>query len=118
MKVITLLALCVTLFCQGYSSKRYFFCFIITITHYYRFISDNMIHVSNRLSLHSCVTKIPICPVGFQTPWTRVRVGVVMGQTVISPVSVTHPVNATVTVVQTTLNCAKVRAKSRFLLYN
>lgn len=47
-------------------------------------------------------------PLGCQTPWTHVRVAVAMEQTAVSPVSATHPVSATATVVLTTMRCVKV----------
>lgn len=55
-------------------------------------------------------------PVDSQTPWTRVRIGVVMEQTTDSPVSVTHPVSATTTVVLTTARYVKVSDTSTLSL--
>lgn len=49
-----------------------------------------------------------------QNPWTHVRAGVVMGQTIISPVSVTHPVSASKTAALTTARCAKVSDSPQF----
>lgn len=57
-----------------------------------------------------------MCPVDSQTPWTRVTVGAVMEQTAVSPVSVTHPVSATTTVVLTTARYVKVSDTSTLSL--
>lgn len=97
MKFIAVVVLLVTLLHQGHGSKISFSSFTATVA------------LSCYISYPCCsIIKRWACAVDPQTRWTRVRVAVVTVQTAVTRVSVTSPVNTTMTAAMTMKTYVKV----------